>query len=666
MKSSTYYLLLLLVTSVFFPRAGHAQSESHNFTTYDTVINLPPGTCLVRISRDITPGAPARPAIITQPGQGEMGNGTADLAPLSLYGPHYWTANGWDGSVVLGNGVHYPMLFTCVYTTNDNPRTIASCDLLDYLLSHYSIKARGVHLAGLSQGSFDWTSMMCLERSPGDRTYAKKVTSLVAMSGFATNLVDSMNSPYYWWSTQDTNMYKIWATQYGGHYFGTEGYNDVTRDTWKGAQAMNDALPAQKPGYFSYNTVDAGNHGGWNTIYNPSNTDWRTDPSTTKGPYYSPSQPPPYGAGGVDVQGDYTYTDNLFQWMLRQGDTAMVGTTTTGQPPVVSAGSNQSIKLPTSSVSLTGSGTDAAGGLNYTWTQVSGPSTATLGTASAVSTTVSALQAGTYVCQLSVTDAMSLSANNTVQVVVNPNLSTPPTVSAGSAQAVTLPTSTVTLTGTATPATGTTIASYAWTQISGPSAGIGSSAAATTTVRGLPAGTAVFQLRATSSAGVTSTSTVTITVNPAVTTGPPTPPVTLPGGLYVKKVITCEYRVWYLASDNNLYTWNNGSLLVQQFPIGGRQAVDGAGAFNEFRVIDDQGYIWTSKIDFTTNTVRYDTDSSGNPFNNNVAVYAYGNTTVSIRSDGSVWLFGSDSLHLFHSTGAVNMRPMQLSPAGMQ
>ncbi|MHA4811085.1 PKD domain-containing protein [Flavitalea flava] len=136
--------------------------------------------------------------------------------------------------------------------------------------------------------------------------------------------------------------------------------------------------------------------------------------------------------------------------------------------------------------------------------------------------------------------------------------------------------------------------------------------------------------------------------------------------LTVKKVMISEYRAWYIASDGNIYCWNDGSAKAQQYPIGGRKAIDGAGAFNVFRVLDDQGYIWTNILGFTTNTIRYNTDTTGAPFNGNIAVYAYANTTVSIRSDNSVWLFGDDTLHLFHKTRGVNMRATKLSPAGMK
>jgi hypothetical protein len=135
--------------------------------------------------------------------------------------------------------------------------------------------------------------------------------------------------------------------------------------------------------------------------------------------------------------------------------------------------------------------------------------------------------------------------------------------------------------------------------------------------------------------------------------------------LTVKKVIITEYHTWYIASDNNVYSFLGGNAKPIAFPIGGRSAVDGAGGFNVFRVLDDQGYIWTSLTDLTNHTVRQDTDTSGSPFNGNTSVYAYENTVMTIKSDGSVWYFGDDTFHLFHNTGGLNMRPTQLSPAGM-
>jgi hypothetical protein len=78
------------------------------------------------------------------------------------------------------------------------------------------------------------------------------------------------------------------------------------------------------------------------------------------------------------------------------GNTATVCNNLT---PAVSAGSSQTITLPTNSVGLNGSAAGAGGNTisSYLWTQISGPSTATLSTTTALSTIASTLVAGSYV-----------------------------------------------------------------------------------------------------------------------------------------------------------------------------------------------------------------------------------------------------------------------------
>jgi Domain of unknown function (DUF4082)/Secretion system C-terminal sorting domain/Bacterial Ig domain len=175
-------------------------------------------------------------------------------------------------------------------------------------------------------------------------------------------------------------------------------------------------------------------------------------------------------------------------------------------PPVANAGSNQTITLPTSSVTLSGS--SSTGTItSYAWTKISGPNTPVITTPTTVSTTVTGLVAGTYVFQLSLNAGAS-----TAQVTITVNPAATVVANAGSNQTITLPTSTVTLNGGGS--TGT-ITSYAWTKVSGPNTPvITTPTTVTTTVTGLIQGTYVFQLSLNS--GV-STSQVTITVNAAGT-----------------------------------------------------------------------------------------------------------------------------------------------------
>ncbi|MEE9363606.1 MAG: malectin domain-containing carbohydrate-binding protein, partial [Cellulophaga sp.] len=93
----------------------------------------------------------------------------------------------------------------------------------------------------------------------------------------------------------------------------------------------------------------------------------------------------------------------------------------TEESPVANAGIDQTLTLPTSSVTLNGSGNDPDGGsiTGYAWTQVSGPSTATLIGVATADLTVSDLIAGTYAYRLTVTDDENQTGFDEVTVVVS-------------------------------------------------------------------------------------------------------------------------------------------------------------------------------------------------------------------------------------------------------
>ncbi|MFC6223003.1 lamin tail domain-containing protein [Hymenobacter artigasi] len=95
----------------------------------------------------------------------------------------------------------------------------------------------------------------------------------------------------------------------------------------------------------------------------------------------------------------------------------------------------------------------------------------------------------------------------------------PPVANAGPNQTITLPTNSVVLSGSGTD--DGTITAYAWTQLSGPNtATLSGAATATLTASGLAAGSYVFRLTVTDNGNATGTAQATITVNPAVSTGP--------------------------------------------------------------------------------------------------------------------------------------------------
>jgi hypothetical protein len=91
--------------------------------------------------------------------------------------------------------------------------------------------------------------------------------------------------------------------------------------------------------------------------------------------------------------------------------------------PVVNAGPDQTITLPTSAT-LTGTASDDGrpsppGQVTKSWTKVSGPGTVTFSAPNALSTSATFSAAGTYVLRLTASDS-ALSSSDDVTVVVNP------------------------------------------------------------------------------------------------------------------------------------------------------------------------------------------------------------------------------------------------------
>jgi hypothetical protein len=184
--------------------------------------------------------------------------------------------------------------------------------------------------------------------------------------------------------------------------------------------------------------------------------------------------------------------------------------------PIAIAGADQAITLPLNTVSLNGSGTDADGTIaSYEWTKVSGPAGGNITSASTAATDITNLQQGVYVFRLTVTDNDGSTATNDVQVTVNaaPVANISPVAQAGANQAITLPTGSVGLSGNGSDADGS-VASYAWTKVSGPAGGtIQTPDAAATQITGLVAGTYVFRLTVTDDKGATGSDDVQVVVN---------------------------------------------------------------------------------------------------------------------------------------------------------
>ena len=122
------------------------------------------------------------------------------------------------------------------------------------------------------------------------------------------------------------------------------------------------------------------------------------------------------------VQGVYifrlTVTDN--SGATATDDVTVTVNAAVNIAPTANAGNDMTLTLPANNTTLSGSGTDADGTItSYAWTRVSGPTTFTLGTANAATTTLTNLVQGTYVFRLTVTDNSGATATDNVTVTVN-------------------------------------------------------------------------------------------------------------------------------------------------------------------------------------------------------------------------------------------------------
>ena len=135
---------------------------------------------------------------------------------------------------------------------------------------------------------------------------------------------------------------------------------------------------------------------------------------------FAPTATSPLNGAGNNIVNPPVSTDGLGH---TQTNPPVIGARVyvSSSTPIANAGSDQTITLPTNSVTLDGSASTDIGGTitSYAWSQISGPNTATLGTPNNVTTSASGLIAGTYVFNLLVTDNNSNTSSDQVSIIVN-------------------------------------------------------------------------------------------------------------------------------------------------------------------------------------------------------------------------------------------------------
>lgn len=199
-----------------------------------------------------------------------------------------------------------------------------------------------------------------------------------------------------------------------------------------------------------------------------------------------------------------TYQFELMVWgdnWVPRADTVIItvkAPVVTGNvAPIVNAGVPCSVTLPSNSVTLNGSSSYDIDGtiISFQWSKISGPDQYTLDSATAASTTLKNLKAGTYQFRLEATDNNNATNSDTVVVQVNAPANQPPVAVAGNDAIIALPMNSVNVDGSASFDPDGPLKEYQWKKISGPASyNIANSKTAKTTISNLETGTYQFEL----------------------------------------------------------------------------------------------------------------------------------------------------------------------------
>lgn len=262
--------------------------------------------------------------------------------------------------------------------------------LNESLIKFPNIDQTRIYLTGLSAGG-NTIYVSSLNISP---ELPKKFAGMVVMSG-ATQGINKANFP--WWQQFRSPLWAV-VGENDPSYVGQNEYvvNEVNK------QVSGLASLTVRPGI---------GHGGWNDVYN----------------------------GTVKTKDGKNMWEYLYQFSRVNGN-IVTGTGSVTSPtapsnvaPSANAGPDKSITLPTSSVQLNGSGTDADGSIStYTWSKVSGPAQFSFSSTTVASPTVSNLAEGSYIFRLTVKDNAGTTDTDDVVVTVNGATVTPTPTPTGS------------------------------------------------------------------------------------------------------------------------------------------------------------------------------------------------------------------------------------------
>ncbi|HWA32372.1 MAG TPA: peptidoglycan-binding protein [Candidatus Paceibacterota bacterium] len=270
------------------------------------------------------------------------------------------------------------------------------------------------------------TTDQTIGATPSDE---ETLQTILDNSGYSSVSAADDQAHYQVWNVTSGMQVDVDATYFDKYsandfVFGYYVNGDVSNFTpvFKTNSAISVSVPLSNTGPFSITVPSGASTMGFAIrVYGDGNTYETTEDSLNQSGHnqtlvFNPSANDYIVAFEDTLGGDYDYNDLVVKVSLDCSENNGGG----NQSPTADAGPDQTITLPTDSVTLDGSGSSDPDGTiaSYVWTEVSGPST--VDPDDVVGPDAGGLVEGTYVFELTVTDNDGATGTDTVSITVNP------------------------------------------------------------------------------------------------------------------------------------------------------------------------------------------------------------------------------------------------------
>jgi dienelactone hydrolase len=303
------------------------------------------------------------PVIIFIHGIGECGNGTTQLSRLLVNGPPKLIQQQTFPTSFTVNGQVFSFIVISPQFTGQYRDADDFNEIINNVKTKYRVDENRIYLTGLSMGGgLSWWY------SSAKQSYAEGLAAMAIVCGN--------------FNANGTGVANLARANLPIKIFHNDGDPTVLlswSQNW--FNQLNAFTPAMspKPTLTVFNSTS---HDAWSRTYDPN-----------------------YKENNL----------NVYEWMLTHARNSAVNAA-----PVVGAGNDITITLPTNQVTLNGSATDPDGTIaSYAWAKIEGPTSYTITSPNSAQTTVTNMVAGVYRFELTATDNTGAVDKDTVAVTVN-------------------------------------------------------------------------------------------------------------------------------------------------------------------------------------------------------------------------------------------------------